>query len=200
MYNVESFRIETANHIIVQSTIWNFMSTIEEQQNNPLHGLKVESLLNELVDHYGWVILEAATNINCFKNRPSIEASLKFLRKNKWAQEKLENLYLYEYKRMPRPSDAQYELAPRERGFSSGLEPREPLVLTVEELLAKREIQQKKAQEFQAKGFKSKKSASSVHSNSRSSNSRRPNNKSRSNSSQQSTNKPVDPWAAYKKD
>lgn len=29
---------------------------IELQQNNPLHGLKLETMLQELVDFYGWDI------------------------------------------------------------------------------------------------------------------------------------------------
>ena len=40
------------------------MSTVAEQQNNPLHGLKLDVLVNELVDQYGFEILAAYTNIN----------------------------------------------------------------------------------------------------------------------------------------
>lgn len=65
-----------------------------EQPNNPLHGVKLATLLEELVEHYGWEELAIKININCFKNDPSIKSSLKFLRKTPWAREKVERLYL----------------------------------------------------------------------------------------------------------
>ncbi|MCL4156669.1 UNVERIFIED_CONTAM: hypothetical protein GTU68_005199 [Idotea baltica] len=33
-------------------------------------------------------------NINCFKSNQTIKSSLKFLRKERWAREKVERLYL----------------------------------------------------------------------------------------------------------
>ncbi|MCG6201212.1 VF530 family DNA-binding protein [Psychromonas antarctica] len=114
---------------------------IEEQQNNPLHGLKLEILLTELVDFYGWNILAAAMRFHCFKTNPSIEGSLKFLRKTEWAREKLEGFYLSRFKRMPRPSDEEFELPPRERAFALSIVPRDPMILTVESI----ELSQAKA-------------------------------------------------------
>ena len=76
---------------------------VKEQKNNPLHGVKLEVLLTELVEHYGWETLAKAININCFKSNPSIKSSLKFLRKTLWAREKVESFYLYHYKRLPKP-------------------------------------------------------------------------------------------------
>ncbi|WNC67952.1 VF530 family DNA-binding protein [Thalassotalea nanhaiensis] len=119
------------------------MSTVEEQQNNPLHGLKLDVLVNELVDHYGFEILAAYTNINCFKTNPSIASSLKFLKKTEWAREKLEDFYLYKFKRMPKPDDKEFEMPPRARGFRDGLEPREPMELTLEHA---EEVRVKKAE------------------------------------------------------
>ena len=72
---------------------------IEVQKNNPLHGVKLEVLLTELVNHYSWESLANAMNLNCFKSNPSIKSSLKFLRKTPWAREKIEGFYLYEFKR-----------------------------------------------------------------------------------------------------
>ncbi len=88
---------------------------IEVQKNNPLHGVKLEILLTELVEHYSWEELAEAMSLNCFKSNPSIKSSLKFLRKTPWAREKVESYYLYKHKRLPRPNDAQYALAPRDR-------------------------------------------------------------------------------------
>jgi uncharacterized protein (DUF2132 family) len=66
----------------------------EQQINNPLHGKTLEMIVTHLVDHFGWEELGNKININCFKNNPSIKSSLTFLRKNPWAREKVENLYL----------------------------------------------------------------------------------------------------------
>jgi len=88
---------------------------IEVQRNNPLHGVKLEALLTELVDHYGWDAMAEEFNFNCFRSNPSIKSSLKFLRKTQWAREKVESFYLYRYKRLPRPGDKEFELPPRDR-------------------------------------------------------------------------------------
>jgi uncharacterized protein (DUF2132 family) len=68
------------------------MST--EQPNNPLHGLKLETILTQLVEHYGWDELSRMITINCFSHEPSIKSSLKFLRRTPWARAKVEQLYL----------------------------------------------------------------------------------------------------------
>ena len=67
---------------------------IEKQVNNPLHGLTLEMILNALVDHFGWEKLGQKININCFNENPSIQSSLKFLRKTPWARKKVEELYI----------------------------------------------------------------------------------------------------------
>jgi uncharacterized protein (DUF2132 family) len=64
------------------------------QQNNPLHGLTLQAVLTELVEHYGWEELSHMVNINCFKSDPTIKSSLKFLRKTEWARVRVENIYL----------------------------------------------------------------------------------------------------------
>lgn len=65
-----------------------------EQPNNPLHGLTLETIVTRLHEHFGWDGLADRININCFKNDQSIKSSLKFLRKTQWARDKVENLYL----------------------------------------------------------------------------------------------------------
>lgn len=107
------------------------MTDENEQLNNPLHGLKLDTLLNELVKHYGFEILAEYTNINCFKNRATIASSLKFLRKTEWAREKMERFYLYEYKNLPNASDEQYEIPPRQRIIPAHQKPREPKELVL---------------------------------------------------------------------
>ena len=65
------------------------------QKNNPLHGVKLEDMLNRLVDEYGWEELGQEINIRCFTHDPSIKSSLTFLRKTPWARAKVEELYLW---------------------------------------------------------------------------------------------------------
>ncbi len=64
------------------------------QVNNPLHGIRLIDILEYLVDEYGWEDLGYEININCFNSNPSIKSSLKFLRKTRWARDKVERLYL----------------------------------------------------------------------------------------------------------
>lgn len=66
----------------------------EEQSNNPLHGVTLETIVVKLVEHHGWGELANRVKINCFKNDPSVKSSLKFLRKTPWAREQVEQLYL----------------------------------------------------------------------------------------------------------
>lgn len=68
--------------------------TIEEQPNNPLHGIKLVDMLKYLQKEYEWDGLGALINIRCFNYDPSITSSLKFLRRTQWAKEKVEKLYL----------------------------------------------------------------------------------------------------------
>jgi len=76
------------------------------QPRNPLHGLTLETILNELVAHFGWAELGARIPLRCFTSEPSIASSLKLLRKTPWAREKVEGLYLFmlrERRREERP-------------------------------------------------------------------------------------------------
>lgn len=71
----------------------------DEHKNNPMHGVKLEMIINSLVEDYGWQGLDERIKINCFYNNPSVKSSLKFLRKTPWARKKVENLYLDTLKR-----------------------------------------------------------------------------------------------------
>lgn len=65
------------------------------QPKNPLHGITLERIVTELVEHFGWPELGQQVRINCFTTDPSVPSSLKFLRKTPWAREKVESLYLF---------------------------------------------------------------------------------------------------------
>jgi uncharacterized protein (DUF2132 family) len=65
-------------------------------QNNSdlLHGVTLKMILTELVQHYGWAEMGRVIEIRCFTHDPSIDSSLKFLRRTPWARDKVEEMYL----------------------------------------------------------------------------------------------------------
>ena len=65
------------------------------QPHNPLHGITLERMVNELVAHFGWPELGQQVNIRCFTTDPSVASSLKFLRRTPWARAQVESLYLF---------------------------------------------------------------------------------------------------------
>ncbi|MBS4013313.1 MAG: DUF2132 domain-containing protein [Bacteroidetes bacterium] len=62
---------------------------------DPLHGKTLQSIMEYLIEFYGWTELAARIRINCFAKDMSLQSSLKFLRKTKWARDKVESLYIY---------------------------------------------------------------------------------------------------------
>jgi uncharacterized protein (DUF2132 family) len=70
------------------------MTNPPEQARNPLHGVTLERMLTELVQHVGWERMGRRVRIACFTTDPSVSSSLKFLRRTPWAREKVEAMYL----------------------------------------------------------------------------------------------------------
>ena len=64
------------------------------QSQDPLHGITLEVIVSKLAEHYGWLELGRIIDIRCFNFDPSVQSSLKFLRKTPWARKKVEELYL----------------------------------------------------------------------------------------------------------
>lgn len=64
------------------------------QANNPLHGRTLESIVIYLYEYYGWEELGRRVQINCFRKDPSVNSSLKFLRKTEWARKEVEALFI----------------------------------------------------------------------------------------------------------
>lgn len=64
-------------------------------KNDPLHGKRLDDILKELVDFYGWEQLGHMITIRCFTHDPNFKSSLHFLRRTPWARDKVEKLYLY---------------------------------------------------------------------------------------------------------
>jgi uncharacterized protein (DUF2132 family) len=69
------------------------MTVSREKSNDPLHGVTLERLLTELVEHFGWQEMGRRVAIRCFLFDPSIKSSLTFLRRNPWARAKVESIY-----------------------------------------------------------------------------------------------------------
>ena len=67
---------------------------MQQQPNNPLHGVKLVDILEFLITRYGWEEMGRRISIKCFNDNPSINSSLKFLRRTPWARTKVEDLYL----------------------------------------------------------------------------------------------------------
>ncbi len=156
-------------------------------KNNPLHGLSLKKLLIELVDHYGFEILFAYLNLNCFKTNASIESSIKFLKKTEWAREKVEAFYLYEFKSLPRASSEQFLLSPRDRIVPEDQIPGEPKELSLEDAERLREKRQKKSA---ARGAQGKSSSAREYNSYK--------NRETPKSNDTGSEGKIDPWANWK--
>ena len=180
------------------------MNTEINYRNNPLHGVSLKNLLSEIVDHYGFEILFAYLNINCFKTNPSIASSVKFLKKTDWAREKVEAFYLYEFKNLPSVSSEQFLIPPRDRIVPEDQIPGEPAELSLEDAERLREKRVKKsAAHGQGAGYRSNSgkrfdAQRGRHSDSRGNNSTRKGEHESVNSPDPSIEGEVDPWAKWK--
>ncbi len=149
--------------------------------NNPLHGVGLKQVLTEIVNYYGFDILFAYLNINCFNKNPSIESSVKFLKKTDWAREKVEGFYLYKFKSLPRASDDQFELPPRDRIIPPDQTPGEPAALSLEDAERLREKRSRKAALHDQNAV------------------RRPRADKHSSNDSSASGGDVDPWAKWRK-
>lgn len=68
--------------------------TDPQPSKDPLHGVTLENLLNDLVEEIGWRGLADRVPVRCFMFDPSITSSLKFLRKTPWARAKVEAIWI----------------------------------------------------------------------------------------------------------
>lgn len=82
------------------------MTESDGRVRDPLHGVTLERMLRELVEHFGWEAMGRSVRIRCFTSDPSIGSSLRFLRKTPWARDKVEGLYLQMLRDRSRRRDA----------------------------------------------------------------------------------------------
>ena len=66
----------------------------KQQSKDPLHGITLQRILEQLVEYYGFDTLGELIKIKCFTDNPSVKSSLTFLRKTDWARKKVEELYI----------------------------------------------------------------------------------------------------------
>ena len=64
------------------------------KSKDPLHGITLLKIVEQLVAHYGFDTLGELIKIKCFTDNPSVRSSLTFLRKTDWARKQVEDLYI----------------------------------------------------------------------------------------------------------
>ena len=82
---------------------------MDNQPNNPLHGVKLADIVTKLQEKLGWDGLASQIDVRCFQNDPSVKSSLKFLRKTPWAREKVEQLYIDTFSNTSNDDDAPFQ-------------------------------------------------------------------------------------------
>ncbi len=86
--------LETATEVTSSKENALASAALPDQPHNPLHGITLEKILHQLVEMHGWEEMGRRITIRCFTDNPSIQSSLKFLRKTPWARKKVERLFL----------------------------------------------------------------------------------------------------------
>ncbi len=72
------------------------------QQNNPLHGLTLQRIVELLVeDAGGFEKLAEFLPMRCFSHQPSVKSALSFLRKTDWARQQTEQLFVSQQLHLP---------------------------------------------------------------------------------------------------
>ena len=66
----------------------------KSKSKDPLHGITLLKIVEQLVAHYGFDTLGELIKIKCFTDKPSVKSSLTFLRKTDWARKQVEELYV----------------------------------------------------------------------------------------------------------
>jgi uncharacterized protein (DUF2132 family) len=75
------------------------MTSPSVHPRDPLHGIKLEAIVNYLLERYGWTEMGNRIPIRCFQMNPSVKSCLTFLRKTPWARQKIEAWYVHDQER-----------------------------------------------------------------------------------------------------
>lgn len=82
------------------------MTSPASHPRDPLHGITLESIINQLVQRHGWSEMGRRIPIRCFQLNPSVKSSLTFLRKTPWARKKVEDRFIGEFLNNVRPQSS----------------------------------------------------------------------------------------------
>ena len=63
---------------------------------DPLHGIKLETIVTQLFERHGWDEMADRIPVRCFQINPSVKSSLTFLRKTPWARKRIEDWFIAE--------------------------------------------------------------------------------------------------------
>lgn len=74
----------------------------KQQSKDPLHGITLQKIVEQLVDYYGFDTLGELIKIKCFNDNPSVKSSLTFLRKTDWARKQVEDLFVRTLPKFPK--------------------------------------------------------------------------------------------------
>ncbi len=80
----------------MHGTVHTKMTSPSSHPRDPLHGITLEAILNQLVQRHGWAEMGSRIPIRCFQFDPSVKSSLTFLRKTPWARKKVEDWFIEE--------------------------------------------------------------------------------------------------------
>jgi uncharacterized protein (DUF2132 family) len=72
------------------------------KSKDPLHGITLQKIVEQLVDYYGFDTLGELVKIKCFTDNPSVKSSLTFLRKTDWARKQVEDLFIKSVAKFPK--------------------------------------------------------------------------------------------------
>lgn len=70
------------------------MTSPSSPPRDPLHGITLEHIINQLVQRHGWVEMGRRIPLRCFLYDPTVKSSLAFLRKTPWARQKVEAWFI----------------------------------------------------------------------------------------------------------
>ena len=74
---------------------------VREHARDPLHGVTLATIVKYLVTQHGWGEMARRIPIRCFLFEPTVNSSLKFLRRTPWARQKVEAWYVADAARPP---------------------------------------------------------------------------------------------------
>ena len=79
----------------MQTLFYEYICKMENlKSKDPLHGITLQKIVEQLVAHYGFDTLGELIKVKCFTDNPSVKSSLTFLRKTDWARKQVEDLYV----------------------------------------------------------------------------------------------------------